>query len=301
MQSLDDSKLNFKNTSDDKITLFSDRVRLDLEFKLSSNKEYGTDFDVYANFSSRGFYKNTQLSLEDKLSVLSTYENFLDSKLHDKIEKKSTDTYKLTEEFDEETEFDDSVIYKKSMYSKFKDFFDEVKCIPSLLRDIRALHIITYVDNEALIKSIIQLDADIYNIISKKLGHKEYEKTFALHIYNMRYGRYLIQQRINKFFDSIEPAAKFVGAIISAAYVVPWMIFEIMNMPMASFGTIVFDGNTFDFMYILSNIYGNGGEAAKNYDTIIRIATQVFVIPTIIFKIVPKIGIRIIRKRIFRS
>ena len=116
----------------------------------------------------------------------------------------------------------------------------------------------------------------------------------------MRYGRHLIQRRINKFFESIEPAAKFVGAIVSAVYVVPLMIFEIMNMQMARFGMIVFDGYTFDFMYILSNIFGNGGEAAKNYDTLVRIATQVFVMPAIIFKIVPKIGIRIIRKRIFR-
>jgi len=288
LQVFEDSKLNFKNLSDDKITLFSDKIQLDLEFKISRNKEYGMDFDVYAHFSPRGFYKNTELSLDDKLSVLSIYKKFLDTAMNDKIQK-------IPEYMNEKRDGHN----EKNMFSKFRDFCNEVKCIPSLLRDIRALHIITYVDNEALIKSTIQLDADIYNIISNKLGRKQYEKIFALHIYNMRYGRYLIQQRINKFFESIEPAAKFVGVIMSSAYVVPWVIFEVMNIQMADFGTIAFEGQPFDFMFLLSNIFGDGSEIAKNYDTIIRIVTQIFGMPLLILRLCPKIAMRIIIKKIF--
>ena len=78
------------------------------------------------------------------------------------------------------------------------------------------------------------------------------------------------------------------------------MIFEVMNTQMVDFGTIAFEGQNFDFMYILSNFFGDGSQAAKNYDILIRIATQVFVMPAIIFKIIPKIDIRITRKKIFR-
>ena len=288
MQILEDNKLNFKNPSDGKITLFSDKIQLDLEFKISPNKEYGTDFDVYANFSPRGFYKNTELSLDDKLSVLSIYEKFLDSTMNDKIQK-------FPDDMNEKLEGNS----KKNMFSKFRDFWNEVKRIPSLLRDIRALHIITYVDNEALIKSTIHLDADIYNIISNKLEHKQYRKIFELHVYNMRYGRHLIQQRIKKFFESIEPAAKFVGVIMSIGYSVPWIVFEIINMQMTNSGMNALEGQPFDFMFILSNIFVDGSEIAKNYDTIIRIATQIFGIPLLILRLGPKIAMRIIRKEIF--
>ena len=74
-----------ENFSDDKLTLQLDHLQLDLEFKISKNNEYGTNFDLYAKFSPSGFYKK-RLTLEDKLSVLSIYEEFLDS-LNDQIKK----------------------------------------------------------------------------------------------------------------------------------------------------------------------------------------------------------------------
>lgn len=68
---------------------------------------------------------------------------------------------------------------------------------------------------------------------------------------------------------------------------------------MTNSGMNALEGQPFDFMFLLSNIFGDGSEIAKNYDTIIRIATQIFGIPLLIFRLIPKIGMRIIRKKIF--
>lgn len=302
MQVFKNNKLISKNLSSNKITLLSNNVRLQLEFKISSNKEYGTNFDVYANFSPRGFYKNNKLSLEAKLSVLSIYDEFLDSLTNNTIPKnRDSINDEILAELSSAKRYwiKNTIGCAKNIFLKFRDFFNEMKCIPVLLKDIRALHIITYVDNEALVRSTIELDADIYNIISSNLEPKQYEKTFALHVCNMRYGQHLIQQRIRKFFDGIEPAAKFVGVLGSFVYLVLWIVFEMVNLRSDDFGTIALNGQNFDLLYILSSVFGDGGDAVKIYDTIVRITTQVFVMPFLILRFIPKISVRIIKKILF--
>ena len=236
MQASFDTSLSSENFSDDKITLHSDRIQLDLEFKISKNNEYGTNFDIHAKFSPSGFYKK-KLTLEDKLSVLSTYGEFLDS-LNEQIKKNNekilnpellTDADKKIISWKSEP-----IEFVKDLISKTQDFIKEVSCIPALLRDIRAVHVTTFVDGEPLVKSTIELDADMFNIISEKLQKSQYQKTFLLHKYNMSFGMFLIQKRIRKFFNAIEPISKLTGVIVSGCYFGFWMFLEISKISFLS-------------------------------------------------------------------
>jgi len=152
--------------------------------------------------SPRGFYKNNKLSLEAKLSVLPIYDKFLDSLTNNIIHKNrdSINDEILAELSNAKGYWIKNPIGRaKNIFLKFMDFFNEMNCIPVLLKDILTLHIVTYVDNEVLVRSMIELDADIYNTISYDLKPKQYEKIFTLHVCNTRYDQHLIQQRIRKF------------------------------------------------------------------------------------------------------
>lgn len=297
MQLIKEDKSTVGNFLDDKITIQSNVLKLELEFKITPNKEYGTNFDVYANFSPRGFYKNKPLSLKHKLSILSQYQQFLDSMTNNSPSSNSQNNSSNIDKSDN-IGFKNPVSYFKNLFSNLRAFY-EVKHIFQLLKDIRALHVVTYIDDDALVRSTVELNADIYNILSNRLQQKYYQKTFALHICNMRYSLYLIQKKIKAFFDSIEHILKSIGIIVSFLYILSWAVFELINLQTGNLGQVNLDGQSFDWMYILSSIIGTGNETTRIYDTIIRILTQFIGIPFIISKIIPKIAIQIMKKAIF--
>ena len=299
MQVIKENTSTVENFLDDKITIQSDILKLELEFKITPNKEYGINFDVYANFYPRGFYKNKPLSLKDKLSILSQYRQFLDSSMANNSTSSNSQNNPSNIDKLDNVGFKNPVSYFKNLFSKLRAFYEEVKYIPQLLKDIRALHVVTYVDDELLVRSTVELNADIYNILSDKLPREYYQKTFVLHICNMKYGQYLIQKRIRKFFESIEPVSKSIGTIISFLYILPWVVFELINLQTGNLGQVSLDGQSFDLLYILSSTFGAGNEIARLYDTIIRVLTQFIGIPFIISKIIPKIAMQIMRKTIF--
>ena len=309
MQVLDDKSKGYRVNSDDTLTLFSDNLRIDIVFNISSNKEYGTDFDVYAKFSFRSFYRNEKkISLEEKLSVLSSYENFLKylknsdfSNLLDNNSIKRPESYS-----DSHTAIwkKNPITYFKNIISQFRNIFDEVQCISTLLRDIRAMHITTYMDGSPFIKTTIELDGDVFNVISPTLKKENYAKTFALHVCNMKYASYVTQKKIQQFFNNINPITKFVGRFASMAYLLPWIVIEILNISTTAndFGLIsVADTHRSNFLYILSDIFANnsGDSFARIYDTIFRICTQIFGIPFLIFKLAPRLIIKTIKHKIF--
>lgn len=300
MQVVEDAKSTIENFLDDKITVRSDTIKLELEFKISPNKEFGTNFDVYANFSPRGFYKNKTLSMQDKLSILSLYRQFLDDFMHDNADVTNIQNLSLNSEESKNNQSQNPIQYFKNLFSKFKELYDETKHVPQLLKDVRALHVVTYIDGEALVSSTVQLDADIYNVLSDKLQHEYYQKTFALHICNMKYGRYLIQQRIRKFFEEIEPVSKSFGRVLSFLYLFPWAVFELINLSTGNFAQISFDSQNFDLLRISLSTFGYGVEKVLFPDMIIHIFAQFVGIPFLLSKLLPKIFVQIIRKRFLK-
>ena len=300
MQASFENSISSENFSDDKLTLHSGHVQLDLEFKISKNNEYGTNFDIHTKFSPYGFYKK-RLTLEDKLSVLSTYGEFLDS-LNEQIKKnneKILNPELLTEIDKKQISWKrEPLEFVKDLVSKTRDFLKEASCIPELLRDIRAVHVTTFVDGEPLVKSTIELDADMCNVISDKLQKNQYQKTFLLHKYNMGFGMFLIQKRIKKFFNAIEPISKLTGVIVSGSYFGFWMFLEASKIINPDFGTVSLGANPVDLMNLLSGIADNDG-LTKTIDTVIRMVTQAIGLPALFLKLIPRLSLRILKRALF--
>ena len=188
--------------------------------------------------------------------------------------------------------------FVKDLVSKTRDFLKEVRCIPELLHDIRAVHVTTCVDGEPLVKSTIELDADMFNVISEKLQKNQYQKTFLLHKYNMSFGMFLIQKRIKKFFNSIEPLSKLTGIMVSGTYFGFWMLLETLKIVNFEFGTIFVGTQSIDLMNLLSGMDENDG-FTKTVDIIIRVSTQAIGLPVLLLKLISRLSIRIIKRILF--
>ena len=166
------------------------------------------------------------------------------------------------------------------------------------------MHITTYVDDSALVKSTIDLDGDIFNVISPTLKKENYVKTFALHVCNMKYAGYVTQNKIHQFFRNIDPLTKFVGRFVSLLYLLPWVVIEITNISTTAndFGLISLEEpSRSNLLYFLSETFANNSDdnLLRILDTIFRISTQIFGIPILISKLVPRIIISAIKYKMF--